>query len=34
MGLSNQFNDIIQRDLNVHTAWQPINQDYVLERRH
>ena len=30
MGLPNQFNDIIQRDLNVHAAWPPITQTYVL----
>ena len=30
MGLPNQFNDIIQRDLNVHAAWLPITQNYVL----
>ena len=30
MGLPNQFNDIIQRDLNVHAAWLPITQNYAL----
>jgi hypothetical protein len=30
MGLPNQFNDIIQRDLNVHAAWLPITQNYEL----
>jgi hypothetical protein len=30
MGLPNQFNDIIQRDLNVHAAWLPITQNYSL----
>jgi hypothetical protein len=30
MGLPNQFNDIIQKDLNVHAAWLPITQNYVL----
>ena len=30
MGLPNQFNDIIQKDLNVHAAWLPITQNYTL----
>src|SRR5215218_9335629 len=30
MGLPNRFNDIIQRDLNVHAAWMPITQNFVL----
>ena len=30
MGLPNQFNDIIQKDLNVHAAWLPITQNYNL----
>lgn len=30
MGLANQFNDIIQREMNVHAAWMPISQPYEL----
>lgn len=30
MGLPNQFNDIIQKDLNVQAAWLPILQNYSL----
>ena len=30
MALPNLFNDIIQRDLNVHAAWLPITQNYNL----
>ena len=30
MGLPNQFNDIIQKDLNVYAAWLPITQNYEL----
>ncbi len=30
MGLPNMFNDIIQKDLNVHAAWLPITQNYEL----
>ena len=30
MGLPNMFNDIIQKDLNVHAAWLPVTQNYEL----